>query len=173
MVTGPLLRIDPESVAAAGRDLAGVAQRMADDVAELETVVGGASGPWGGDEAGSVFALAYRAVVDVALEALGSYTEQVGFAAATLVLQARTVAAEDAENAVSLYAASGTAPSVATGPGSTAATSSGSTTAAGFGYAPATGPGSTAATSSGSTTAAGFGYAPATGFGSASAGGGV
>ncbi|BCJ45875.1 hypothetical protein GCM10010168_57050 [Actinoplanes ianthinogenes] len=97
------LRVDPESMAAAGRDLAGVAQRMADDIAELEREVGGASTPWGGDEAGGVFGIAYRAVVVTALDALGSYTEQVGFAATTLVMEARSVAAEDAAAAVSLY----------------------------------------------------------------------
>ncbi|MFI1990716.1 hypothetical protein [Actinoplanes sp. NPDC020271] len=97
------LRVDPESVAAAGRDLAGIAQRMADDVASLETAVGAASDPWGADETGSTFALAYRAVRDLALDAMGSYTEQVGFAAATLMMQARSVAAADAANASSLY----------------------------------------------------------------------
>ncbi|WIM98507.1 hypothetical protein ACTOB_002108 [Actinoplanes oblitus] len=96
------LRLDPESVAAAGRDLAGVAQRMADDVARLEREVGGSSNPWGGDEAGGVFAVAYRAVVATALDALGSYTEQVGFAATSLVMEARAVAAEDAAAALSL-----------------------------------------------------------------------
>jgi hypothetical protein len=81
---------------------------MADDVTSLEGVVGGSS-PWGADEAGGVFAIAYRAVVDTALDAMNSYTEQVGFAAATLVMQARSVAAADAEGADSLYAAGGSA----------------------------------------------------------------
>ncbi|MFC3990914.1 hypothetical protein [Actinoplanes siamensis] len=99
------LRIDPDSVAAAGRDLAGVARRMADDLGTLETAVGASSSPWGADEAGSVFGLAYRAAADLALEAIGSYTEQVGFAAATLIVQARSVVAEDAAAASDLYAA--------------------------------------------------------------------
>jgi hypothetical protein len=101
------LRLDPASVAAAGRNLAGIAQRMADDVAALEAAVGAASDPWGGDETGSVFALAYRAVRDVALDAMGSYTEQVGFAAATLVMQARAVEEQDAAAGTELYAAGG------------------------------------------------------------------
>ncbi|GAA2674511.1 MULTISPECIES: hypothetical protein [Actinoplanes] len=103
MVTGQL-RLDPDSVAAAGRDLAAVAQRMADDLAQLESAVGG-SDPFGGDETSGVIAVAYRAVAGVALDAIGSYAEQVGFAAATLVMEARAVAAEDAEAAASLYAA--------------------------------------------------------------------
>ncbi|GAA4600861.1 hypothetical protein BJY16_003685 [Actinoplanes octamycinicus] len=114
MVAGQL-RLDPESVAAAGRELAGVAQRMADDVTRLEREVGGPAGPWGGDEAGGVFAIAYRAVVVTALDALGSYTEQVGFAAATLVMEARAVAAEDAADALSLYGAAPGLPGAALG----------------------------------------------------------
>jgi hypothetical protein len=107
------LRIDPESVAAAGRELAGVAQRMADDVARLESTVGGSSNPWGGDEAGGVFAVAYRAVVVTAMDAFGSYTEQVGFAAANLVMEARAVSAADADSAAAL--AAGAAPGVPAG----------------------------------------------------------
>jgi hypothetical protein len=110
MVTGRLfpgpgqLRLDPESVAAAGRDLAGVAQRMADDLGQLERAIGGSPNPFGGGETGGVVSMAYQAVVATALDAIGSYTEQVGFAAATLVMEARAVAAEDAEGAASLYA---------------------------------------------------------------------
>ncbi|WP_203739141.1 hypothetical protein [Actinoplanes cyaneus] len=115
------LRVDPESVAAAGRDLAGIAQRMADDVATLEAAVGAASDPWGADETGSMFALAYRAVRDVALDAMGSYTEQVGFAAATLMMQARSVAAADAANASSLYGVTGFPGGAAPGPAGDAA----------------------------------------------------
>lgn len=106
MVSGQL-RADPESMASAARDLAGVARRMADDVASLETAVGAASDPWGTDETGSVFALAYRAVRDIALDSMASYTEQVGYAAATLVLHARSVATEDASAASSLYGVTG------------------------------------------------------------------
>ncbi len=115
MVSGQL-RIDPESVATAGRNLAGIAQRMADDVSSLATAVGAASDPWGGDETGSTFALAYRAVRDIALDAMDSYTEQVGFAAATLVVQARSVAAADAAHASSLYDVTGP-PAAASGSG--------------------------------------------------------
>ncbi|WP_172898742.1 MULTISPECIES: PE domain-containing protein [unclassified Actinoplanes] len=100
------LRLDPDRVADAGRDLAAIAGRIADDVTSLEAAVGGAH-PWGADETSSVFALAYRAVAETALDAMASYAEQVGYAAAALVMQARSVAAADAEAASSLYAVSG------------------------------------------------------------------
>ncbi|MFC7530399.1 hypothetical protein [Actinoplanes sp. GCM10030250] len=96
------LQMDPESVAAAGRALAGVAQRMAEDVAALETTVLGAGNPWGGDESGSAFAMAYQGVLGHALGALGSYVQQVGDAAVTLALQARSVGEVDSSSAASI-----------------------------------------------------------------------
>jgi uncharacterized protein YukE len=97
------VRLDPDSVAAAGKDLAGRAQQMMDESAALENAVTGSGSPWGGDEAGSVFGLAYQAVVGEAFEAFASYTEQIGFAAATLVMQARSAAGTDQGNAADLY----------------------------------------------------------------------
>ena len=96
------LQLDPDSVAAAGGALAGVAQRMADDVAVLENTVHGAGDPWGDDEGGSAFALAYQAVLGHALGALGSYVQQMGDAALTLAAQAREMAAADTESAAAL-----------------------------------------------------------------------
>lgn len=89
------LHLDPQSVAATGRTLAGVAQRMAADVAELEATVAGPASPWGEDETGSAFAAAYQAVLGHALGALGSYVQQMGDAALALTLQARAVTAAD------------------------------------------------------------------------------
>ncbi|BCY07061.1 hypothetical protein [Actinoplanes sp. L3-i22] len=111
------LRLDPEHVAAAGRNLAGIAQRMADDLTTLEAAVGAGSDPWGTDETGSVFALAYRAVRDVALDAMGSYTEQVGFAATTLVMLAGSVVDSDEAGAADIYGAGGSVPSPTPNPG--------------------------------------------------------
>jgi hypothetical protein len=99
------LKLDPDNVAAAGSTLAGVAQRMADDVAVLEATVTGAGNPWGDDDSGSVFALAYRAVLGHALQALGSHVQQMGEAALDLHLQARAIASADLEAATDLAAA--------------------------------------------------------------------
>lgn len=89
------LSIDPESLAGSGRALASVAQRMADDLAVLETTVHGTGNPWGTDENGSVFAVAYQAVLGHALQALGTYVQEMGEAAVTLTATAHAVAAND------------------------------------------------------------------------------
>ncbi|WP_229067764.1 hypothetical protein [Actinoplanes sp. DH11] len=99
------LHLDPAAIAAAGSTLAGVAQRMAADVAELESTVAGPGNPWGDDESGSAFAVAYQAVLGHALGALGSYVQQMGDAALSLTLQARAVESADAEAAASLRSA--------------------------------------------------------------------
>ncbi|SDT75361.1 hypothetical protein [Actinoplanes derwentensis] len=89
------LKLDPESVADSGRALAGVAQRMADDIAVLETTVHGSGNPWGSDESGGLFAVAYQEILGHALQALGSYVQEMGEAALTLTETARAVAATD------------------------------------------------------------------------------
>ncbi|GAA1597877.1 hypothetical protein [Actinoplanes couchii] len=89
------LKVDPDAVAESGRTLAGIAQRMADDVAVLEATVHGPGNPWGEDESGSLFAVAYQQVLGHALQALGSYVQEVGEAAVTLTETARAVAATD------------------------------------------------------------------------------
>ena len=96
------LNVDPANVAAAGSTLAGVAQRMADDVAVLASTVTGAGNPWGDDASGSVFALAYQAVLGHALQALGSHVQQMGEAALDLHLQARAIASADRAGAADL-----------------------------------------------------------------------
>ncbi|KHD72413.1 hypothetical protein MB27_38755 [Actinoplanes utahensis] len=79
-----------------------MAQQMADDVTALESTVAGPDNPWGGDESGSVFALAYQGVLGHALQALGSYVQEMGEAALTLTAQARAIAATDTFSAASL-----------------------------------------------------------------------
>jgi hypothetical protein len=96
------VKLDPQIVAAAGSALAGIAQRMADDLGALETTVAGPDSPWGADESGSMFALAYQSVLGHALQALGSHVQQLGEAALDLHTQARSIAAVDAEAAAGL-----------------------------------------------------------------------
>ncbi|MEU8657257.1 hypothetical protein [Actinoplanes philippinensis] len=98
------MRTDPQTMAAAGSALAGIAQRMADDIAALENTVAGPASPWGDDENGSVFALAYQAVLGHALQALGSHVQQIGEAALGLHTQARAITGTDAEAAAGITA---------------------------------------------------------------------
>jgi hypothetical protein len=109
------LNLDPEIVAAAGSALAGVAQRMADDVAVLEGTVAGPGSPWGDDESGGVFAVAYQAVLGHALQALGSHVQQIGEAAIGLYAHASAIASTDAAAAAELSAVVSV---VSVGPGS-------------------------------------------------------
>ena len=95
MVTAGQIEIRPESLAAAASSLAQTAEQMADAVTQLRAAVTGSGNPWGGDETGTVFAGAYTAVLGHALDALGSYVEQVGYAAAALSQQARETAQSD------------------------------------------------------------------------------
>ena len=89
------MRIDPESLTAASARLAGLAGQMADEAATLEAAVTGSGNPWGGDETGTLFSGLYTAVLGNALQALGSYIEQVGYAAGGLSMQAKSVVESD------------------------------------------------------------------------------
>lgn len=89
------LKLDPDTVAESGRTLAGIARRMADDVAVLEATVHGPGNPWGEDESSGLFAIAYQQVLGHALQALGSYVQEMGEAAVALTETARAVAATD------------------------------------------------------------------------------
>ena len=98
MVSGGQIDIQPESLQAAGQTLAQLADQMADDVTQLQTAVT-SDNPWGGDETGTLFSGIYNAVLGHTLEALGSYVEQTGYAAAALVQQAQEAVETDASAA--------------------------------------------------------------------------
>jgi len=95
MVSAGGLEIRPESLQAAGSSLARTAEQMADEVTGLQSTVTGSGNPWGADETGTMFAGIYNLVLDHTLEALGSYVEQVGYAAAALTTQAQEMVATD------------------------------------------------------------------------------
>jgi hypothetical protein len=98
VVSGGQIDIRPESLQAAGRVLAQLAEQMADDVTQLQTAVTSGN-PWGGDQTGTLFSGVYNAVLGHTLDALGSYVEQTGYAAAALVQQAREAVDTDASAA--------------------------------------------------------------------------
>ena len=95
MVSAGQIDIRPESLATAGTTLAHIAEEMAGAVTQLEAAVTGSGNPWGNDETGTIFSGLYNAVLGHTLESLGSYVEQVGYAAAALALQARETAEAD------------------------------------------------------------------------------
>jgi uncharacterized protein YukE len=106
VVSAGQIDIRPESLSAAGSSLAQTGAQMADAVTGLQAAVTGSGNPWGGDEAGTMFSAVYAVVLGNALDALGSYVEQVGYAAVALSRQAREVAAAD-ENAAGQITSAG------------------------------------------------------------------
>ena len=106
-MSGGQIDIRPESLHAAGAALAHTAEQMADAVNGLQTAVTGSGNPWGGDDTGTLFAGIYTVVLGHALDALGSYVEQVGYAAAALSQQADELVDSDSAAAARTYRAGG------------------------------------------------------------------
>jgi len=66
------LDITPESLDLAGTQLTTLAQQMMDDLQQLQGTVTGSVNPWGADEQGSIFAMAYGYVLNAAMECRAS-----------------------------------------------------------------------------------------------------
>jgi hypothetical protein len=107
VVTAGQIDIRPESLATAGQTLAHLAEEMAGAVTQLESAVTGSGNPWGNDETGTLFSGIYNAVLGHTLESLGTYVEQVGYAAAALARQAQETAAADSTAAANITRAGG------------------------------------------------------------------
>jgi hypothetical protein len=69
------MRIDPDQLANSATGIARSAETFADELDGLEATVT-TGNPWGGDEAGSLFGLAYLEVLNHAMEVLGSHLGQ-------------------------------------------------------------------------------------------------
>jgi hypothetical protein len=93
-VTGAGFRIDPQVLASSGTSVGQCATDLAGAVQRLQATVT-SSNPWGGDEPGTVFGMAYTAVLGHALEVYASHVEQLGFAAEGLSTWANTITEAD------------------------------------------------------------------------------
>jgi hypothetical protein len=82
------MTVTPETMAQDGQTLIGVADDMASGLSGLQGTVQGDGNPWGSDEQGSLFGVAYQLVLGKAFEAITSHVEQVGYAGQALVAQA-------------------------------------------------------------------------------------
>jgi hypothetical protein len=80
----------------AGSQLGQLAEQMASELGQLQATVTGSGNPWGGDEQGTVFAQVYGLVLGKALQALGSYVDQVGYAGYGLMREAQAYGQTDA-----------------------------------------------------------------------------
>jgi hypothetical protein len=72
-----VVKEDFDSIAGGATAVGISAENLGQDLRALETTVT-AGNPWGSDEAGSVFGMAYTAVLGHAVEVLGSHVELLG-----------------------------------------------------------------------------------------------
>lgn len=66
------MKIDPDQLASSATSIAHSSESFADGLDGLEATVS-TGNPWGGDEAGSLFGLAYVEVLNHAMDVLGSH----------------------------------------------------------------------------------------------------
>jgi hypothetical protein len=73
-------RLNPEELLGAAQELGACADDLGAGLTRLQATVT-TENPWGADEAGSLFALAYLEVLGHALDVLGSHVDLIGDAA--------------------------------------------------------------------------------------------
>lgn len=70
------LEVNLTALRAASQEIRGTGERLSQEVRSLEGSVTGSGSPWGGDEAGTVFGMAYTEVLGHALDVYASMAEQ-------------------------------------------------------------------------------------------------
>jgi hypothetical protein len=88
------MQIDPNQVGSAANDIAASAQDLGTALTQLQTTVT-TKNPWGSDEPGSLFGMAYVEVLGHALQVLGSHADLMMGAATGLADMANSVAQTD------------------------------------------------------------------------------
>jgi hypothetical protein len=91
------MKIDPDQLGSSATSIAHSAETFADGLDGLEATVT-TGNPWGGDEAGSLFGLAYLEVLNHAMEVLGSHLGQLVEAAEGLGTMAQQTWQSEQEN---------------------------------------------------------------------------
>ncbi len=74
------IRVDPEKLAGTARAIGQCAEDLDTSLQSLQATIT-TDNPWGHDEQGSLFGLAYLEVLSHALDVLGSHAGQLGYAA--------------------------------------------------------------------------------------------
>jgi hypothetical protein len=97
-VTGVDMAVTPDELSTAGNAIGGCAEDLGAGLQSLQATVT-TDNPWGNDEPGSLFGMAYVAVLSHALEAIGSHVEQLVVAADGLTSWAASVAQTERDNA--------------------------------------------------------------------------
>ncbi|MFI7074306.1 hypothetical protein COO58_05710 [Micromonospora sp. WMMA1996] len=70
------IEVDVVTLRSAARTIRGGGERLAGEVQRLQGTVSGSGNPWGGDEAGSIFGMAYTEVLQHALDVYASTADQ-------------------------------------------------------------------------------------------------
>jgi hypothetical protein len=92
------MRVDPADLESVGRAIGRCADDLMTGLQQLERTVTSNS-PWGADEPGSLFGMAYTEVLGHAMDVYGSHVQQLADAAQRLSAWATTTAQVDAGNA--------------------------------------------------------------------------
>jgi hypothetical protein len=90
--------VTPDELSTAGNAIGGCAEDLGAGLQSLQATVT-TDNPWGNDEPGSLFGMAYVAVLSHALEAIGTHVEQLVVAADGLASWAASVAQTESDNA--------------------------------------------------------------------------
>lgn len=97
------IRIDPADLDSVSRSINGCAEQLMTGLQQLETTVTSRN-PWGSDEPGTVFGMAYTALLGHALETLASHVQQLADAAQGLATWSSTTQRADSDTTMALQA---------------------------------------------------------------------
>ncbi len=92
------MRVEPEQLASAAQEIGGCGDDLGRSLDGLQSTVTSGN-PWGGDEPGTLFGMAYVEILSYAMEVYGSHVDQLAEAAQGLDEWARTTTQTDQGNA--------------------------------------------------------------------------
>lgn len=93
------IEVDVAALRSAAQTIGGGGERLGAQVQQLQVTFNGAGNPWGGDEPGTVFGMAYVEVVQHALDVYASMAEQLLDVADGLATSADNHELTDSDNA--------------------------------------------------------------------------
>lgn len=95
---GRRLRIDPATLETAGAGLARASTDLEAAMSKLRADLAEQGSPWGDDEIGRAFGGDYLQIVQRAFQAIGTYRDQVQYAATELPVEAQRFRAAEQDN---------------------------------------------------------------------------
>jgi len=95
---GRRLRVDPKTMESAGAGLARVSTDLDAAMSKLRADLAEHAAPWGNDEIGQRFSSDYLDTMQKAFHAIGTYRDQIQYAAAQLPAQGQRFGATEQDN---------------------------------------------------------------------------